>query len=65
MGMLDDLLSAAAGGQSFGGRPQAPSGGLPAGLSRGALAALLPIALAMLSQRRASQPAAGAGGLGG
>jgi uncharacterized protein YidB (DUF937 family) len=64
MGMLDDLLSAATGGQSFGGRSQAPSGGLPAGLSSGTLAALLPIVLAMLSQRGMSQPASGGGGLG-
>lgn len=65
MGMLDDLLGAALGGQGLGGpatgRGGMPSSsGLPAGLGGGAIAALLPVLMPMLSQGGAQQ-----GGLGG
>jgi len=62
MGMLDDLLGAALGGQGLGGGAPARGGpGLPAGLGGGAMATLLPILLSMLSQGGGRSP----GGLGG
>jgi uncharacterized protein YidB (DUF937 family) len=61
--MLDDLLGAALGGQGLGAGAPSRGSGLPAGLSGGALAALLPVVLAMLNQGRGGQ--AGGGGLGG
>src|SRR5512143_3018119 len=67
MGMLDDLLGAALGGQGLGGGG-APSRGssLPAGLNAGTLAALLPVVLAMLSQGQGGRQGGNlGGGLGG
>lgn len=62
MGMLDDLLGAALGGQGTGGRaPQGGGTGLPAGLDGASIAALLPVLMSMLNQ---GQGASG-GGLGG
>jgi uncharacterized protein YidB (DUF937 family) len=63
--MLDDLLGAALGGQSLGGGAPARNTGLPAGLNAGALAALLPVVLAMLNHRGNAPAGGGLGGLGG
>jgi uncharacterized protein YidB (DUF937 family) len=66
--MLDDLLGAALGGQGLGGQSPGGAGGqagsgLPAGISGGAIAALLPVLMAMLSQGGGARQ--GGGGLGG
>lgn len=62
MGMLDDLLGAALGGQGLGSQPSQPGGGgTPAGAGGAALAALLPVVMSMLSQGHGSS----GGGLGG
>jgi uncharacterized protein YidB (DUF937 family) len=63
MGMLDDLLGAALGGQGLGAGAPSRGSSLPAGLSGGAMAALLPVVLAMLTQGGGRQ--SGGGGLGG
>ena len=62
MGILEDLLAGAVTGRGTGREPQPRSGGT-GGLSSGALAALLPIVIAMLANRHSQQsPGAGAGG---
>jgi uncharacterized protein YidB (DUF937 family) len=60
MGILEDLLAGAAKGRGMGREPQTRSGGL----GSGALAALLPIVIAMLANRN-SQRTPGVGGGGG
>lgn len=66
MGMLDDLLGAALGGQGLGGGTPSRDSALPAGLNAGTLAALLPVVLAMLSQGQGGrQGGTFGGGLGG
>jgi len=62
MGILEDLLAGAVTGRGTGREPQPRSGGTGR-LSSGALAALLPIVIAMLANRHSQQsPGAGAGG---
>jgi uncharacterized protein YidB (DUF937 family) len=66
MGMLDDLLGAALGGQGLGGGAASRDSALPAGLNAGTLAALLPVVLAMLSQGQGGRQSGNfGGGLGG
>jgi len=65
MGMLDDLIGAALGGQGLGGGAASGGSGLPAGLNAGALAALLPVVLAMLNHNSNAPAGGGPGGLGG
>jgi uncharacterized protein YidB (DUF937 family) len=63
MGLLDDLLAGAASGGGPGGQPQQRSGGLG---GSGALAALLPVVIAMLASRGGAQRGgSGTGGPGG
>ena len=66
MGMLEDLLAGAvSGGRGTGREPQPRSGGGIGGLSKGALAALLPVVIAMLANRSSQRsPGSGGGGLG-
>lgn len=64
MGMLDDLLAAAAGGQGLGGQGPATgrSGNVGGGVNSSALVALLPVVLALLANRGGSQGGASPGG---
>ena len=63
MGILEDLLAGATSGRGTGREPKPRSGGT-GGLGSGALAALLPVVIAMLASR-SSQRAPGTGGAGG
>jgi uncharacterized protein YidB (DUF937 family) len=73
MGMLDDLLAAATGGQALGGQElggPGPASGRSSnarggGVSTSALVALLPIVLALLANRGGSQGGASSSGGGG
>jgi uncharacterized protein YidB (DUF937 family) len=66
MGILEDLLAGAVSGGGMGNRPQPRSGGSGSLGGSGALAALLPIVIAMLAnrQRGAGGGPGGGGGLG-
>jgi len=62
MGLLDDLLAGATSGGGLSGQPQPRSGGLG---GSGALAALLPVVIAMLASRGGQRGGAGTGGPAG
>ena len=64
MGILEDLLAGAVSGGGMGNRPQPRSGGAGSLGGSGALAALLPIVIAMLANRQRGAGGGPGGGLG-